>query len=152
MRSFLLLLAALVAFAAPARAVNDWGYTGCLDGRKLGESGRICFDFDASLSPATTWFSVTAPTALACLRPDVATIGAKTAQAVLYYCPTGDPTSTTTCGIQVGVTAGVTLTGANGDPSSQLACAVVGPGAYFLDVTALPGGGEVGLFTVEGGR
>lgn len=158
MRHFLALCAALlVASTAHAAADNTWGKTvngaatGCNVGASVGASGMACFDFDSTLSPATTAFSVS-DSALACLRPDLGTIGAKTATAIVYFCPTGITTSTTTCGIIAGVTAGTTLDGTNGAPSAQKTCVPLGPGVYFVDFTALPAGAEVGVLTVQGGK
>jgi len=149
-----LLAAAILFAAAPAFPVNDWGYTGCRDGDSV-YGGRYCFDFNTSLSPASTSFAVGGLGALACLKTDVdqegvSATGASPATAVVRYAPYGDVTSAANAGIQVCAAGGCTLTGANGVPAAQLACVVLGPGRYRVDFPTLPDSPDVGLFTIEG--
>lgn len=150
---FLTLLLALF-FAFPAFAVNDWGFAGCESGRNAGNNGLICFDFDSTITPGTVnSFSVNAGSALACFDPNIATAGAATATGKVWYCGSNPGSVTTaTCGVEVSAQAGATLTGANGVPAAQLACVVLGPGPYLLEVILAPGGGQTGVFSVHGGR
>ena len=154
MRYWILALVLLVA--GPAMAVNDWGYTGCPgSGNSVGSGGKICFDLNTSFSTAYTTFNVIADSALACLKTDVdqegvSATGASPVTAIVRYCPNGDNSAAANCGIQACVTGGCTLTGLNGVPASQLACVVLGPGAYRVDFPTLPDTPDVGLFTVEG--
>lgn len=154
MKRALWLAALLVCAALPAMAVNDWGYTGCATDNVV-RSGRYCFDFDSSLSPASTEFYVQGSGALACLKTDVdqegvSATGASPATAIIRYAPYGDVSAAANAGIQVCAAAGCTLTGSNAVPSAQLACVLLGPGTYRVDFPTLPDGADVGLFTVEG--
>lgn len=148
----------LLGFCAqPAFAVNDWGFANCAAGSQATDSTLICFDFDASLSPTGTTFTVTAPSALACLRTDydqegVSTTGTSPATAIVRYCSHGDQSSAALCGVQACTQAGCKLTGANGVLSVQLACVVLGPGSYRVDFPSLPDSPDVGLFSVQGGK
>lgn len=153
--SLLALAFALVAW--PALAVNDWGYTGCANGATLFPYSRICFDFDTSLSPASTAFDVKAPSAIACLKTDVdqegvSATGGTPATAIIRLCPYADTTAAANCGIQMSNQVSSTLTGANGTPSTQTACVALGPGVYRVDFPTLPDDPDVAIFSVEGGQ
>ena len=153
MRIFVLILA--LFFALPASAVNDWGHTSCTStstsANKVGAKGLICFDFNSSfLANQVTQFSVETGTALACFDPNIATAGAATATGTVWFCPTGGAT-TAACGVQVCAPGGCVLDGTNAAPNSQLACVVLGPGAYLLE-SIVPPGAQTGLFSVRGGQ
>ena len=45
MRAWIAVLALVMAL--PAQAVNDWAYPGCNESNQIGDSGKICFDFDS---------------------------------------------------------------------------------------------------------
>lgn len=141
-----------LALALPAFAVNDWGYSACQSqGSSVGDTGQICFDFNSGFTGGTvTAFQVNAQTALACFDPDLTTAGTATATARIWFCPTGGATSAS-CGIQVCAAGGCTFDGANGVPSTQTACVVLGPGGYLLESVAAPAA-ETGLFSVRGGK
>ena len=151
-RTFLVLIAAL-AVATSARAVNDWGFPGCIDGNQVGASGsRICFDMNINVGTGA-FFSVQGFAALACLKPRFNNTGIPAGTpvtAALHFCPNGDVSSSTTCGVPICLEAGCTLTGLTGAPSTQLACIGIGPGRYYVAFPSAPDGADVGLFSVEG--
>jgi hypothetical protein len=151
MRLLVLIALGLVSLAAPARAVNDWGYANCQRDSTVWSTGRICFDFNSSLSPAATTFIVSGSAALACLKPDDTTAGTATAQATIYKCSYGVTSAEADC-IQICPDAGCPLDGTAGTAAAQRSCIWVGPGAYRVVFDALPAGGELGIFTVEGSQ
>lgn len=159
-----LIAVVFIAFPIPAWPVNDWGFSGCADESTPAASlpttpsvysGRHCFDFNTSLSPASTSFLVAGLSAIACLKTDVdqegvSATGASPATAIVRYAPYGDVSAAANAGVQVCAQAGCTLTGANGVPSAQLVCVPLGPGKYRVDFPTLPDSPDVGLFSVEG--
>ena len=158
-------IAGILLGVVAAQAVDNWGpgilqsqggsevNSGCLSGNQVGTSGAICFDIVAATS---TTFSVTSGSALACLKTDVdqegvSATGTTPVTAVIRFAPYGDTSTQGRSGIQACASAGCTLTGANNVPAGQLACVVLGPGAYRVDFPTLPDSPDVGLFTVTGG-
>lgn len=151
-RLFALLLALAFFLPRSAEAVNAWGETaGCNQWSSIaGVSAGyiICFNFNENITDESEHMFSVSGYALAVFDGNLATVGASTATAELYFCsPTA--TDTTDCA-QVCTSASCTFNSTPGTPSVQQEAVLLSAGTYRLKIKTVPGAGETGLFYVRG--
>ena len=144
------LLMALALFSGPALA-NTWtDCAGNTSGNLVTVTGfeLLCFDF-TSTGVDSRVFMVGADSALICLDPALDTDGNDVTEILIRYCPKGQKPASNPQNECFALTT-LPMSGTTGSPGVQDSCIEVGAGAYYIDITTLPAGGDNARVTIQG--